>query len=49
MAKAATKKRAGKVAASKQTAKNKAKADKKATPQGPLYLTEDDVQRLVTV
>ncbi len=49
MAKAATKKRASKAATSKQTAKSKAKVNKKAAPQGPLYLTEDDVQRLVTV
>ncbi len=45
MAKFATKARARKAAASKKTAKKKAKA----APKGPLYLTEDDVQRLVTV
>lgn len=48
MAKAATKKRARKAAASRKPAK-KASINKKAAPKGPLYLTEADVQRLVTV
>jgi len=45
MAKAATKKRAGKTATSKRTANT----NTGSAPKGPLYLTEDDVRRLVTV
>lgn len=48
MAKAAPKKRAEKATASKKPAK-KTKVNKKSAPKGPLYLTEADVQRLVTV
>jgi len=45
MAKAATKKRAGKTATSKRTANT----NTGSAPKGLLYLTEDDVRRLVTV
>jgi alanine dehydrogenase len=48
MAKAAIKKRAKKAAARKKSIK-KSKANRKPAPKGPLYLTEADVQRLVTV
>lgn len=48
MAKAAIKKRAKKAAARKKPIK-KSKANRKPAPKGPLYLTEADVQRLVTV
>ena len=48
MAKAAIKKRAKKAAARKKSIK-KSKANRKPAPKGPLYLTETDVQRLVTV
>ena len=48
MAKAATRKRAKKTAARKKPAQ-KTTVNKKAAPKGPLYLTEADVQRLVTV
>lgn len=47
MAKAAIKKRAKKAAARKKSIK-KSKANRKPAPKGPLYLTETDVQRLVT-
>ncbi len=47
MAKAAIKKRVKKSAASKKTPGKK--AQNKSAPKGPLYLTETDVQRLVTV
>src|SRR5665213_900282 len=49
MAKAAIKKRARKAAARKKTVKATAKPKTKPAPKGPLYLTEADVQRLVTV
>ena len=48
MAKAAIKQRNKKAAASNETAK-KTKVSSKSAPNGPLYLTEADVQRLVTV
>ena len=48
MAKAAIKKRAKKAAARKKPI-IKSKANRKPAPKGPLYLTEADVQRLVTV
>jgi ornithine cyclodeaminase/alanine dehydrogenase-like protein (mu-crystallin family) len=49
MAKVAIKKRARKAAARKKTVKAKAKPKTKPAPKGPVYLTEADVQRLVTV
>jgi len=49
MAKAAKKKRAKKFVASKQPVKKKVTAPGKPAAKGPLYLTEADVQRLVTV
>jgi ornithine cyclodeaminase/alanine dehydrogenase-like protein (mu-crystallin family) len=45
----ATKKRAKKAAASKRPVKAKTKPKAKPARKGPLYLTEADVQRLVTV